>query len=92
MLIILDVEIYCVEYEGNIGIFQKEVDSNISPSLGIKVIDRTFEGEARKVEEIVINFEEDRCFIKLEPQRIDKEEHLKMYKTMYEPNGWKWCG
>ena len=92
MLINLEVEIYCVEYKGNIGVFQKEFDSDILPSLGIKIKDSAFDGEPREIEEIVVSYEENRCFIKLNPQRIDKEEHLKMYKTMYEPNGWKWSG
>jgi hypothetical protein len=92
MQIILEVEIYCSEYQGNIGVFQKEFDSDILPSLGMKILDTAFEGEPREIKEIVVRYEEDWCLIKLNPQKIDKKEHLEVYKTMYEPNGWKWSG
>lgn len=92
MEITVEVEIYCVEYKGNIGVFRKKFDSNILPSLGIKIIDSAFEGETHEIKEITINYEEDRCFVGLTPEKIDKKEHLETCKTMYEPNGWKWSG
>ncbi len=92
MKITLEVEMYCVEYQGNIGVFQKEFDSDILPLLGMKILDSAFEGEPREIKEIIVHYEEDWCFVELTTQRIDKEEHLKIYKTMYEPNGWKWSG
>jgi hypothetical protein len=90
MVIILDVEVYCVEYKGNIGRFEKEIESDILPSLGMKIRDPAFDAQSREIKEILISYEENCCYVTVNPQRIDKEEHLKMYKTMYEPNGWKW--
>jgi len=92
MQITLEVEIYCKEHKGPLGVFQKEFNCDMIPSLGTKIIDSAFEGEAREIKEIIINYEQDWCFVGLTPQSIDKEEHLNMYKTMYEPNGWKWSG
>ena len=92
MKIIMDIVLYLNDPDPQnrhtLGIFRKEIESDILPTVGTKIEEPVW-SEPREIKELVINYSEGYCYVSFGLEYLVKEEYYQTYKEMYESHGWK---